>query len=199
MSVNDILEDDTEYTMISDMSIKPSECIECECPDLIKKTYTLTDRQDLGTPKRKRIQRHEKVYFLCKNCGKLFSIQNPKISTDTRYTEDVKEYVFTRVLEMGDSMHRVSSDLKVLHNVDLAVQTISEWVSKKRKGSNITNEKLDEQDISSHVDVITLDGTFKAVNPKKKDPAKKKGAPSFLHLTRLKNGQLAAFWEPGNE
>ena len=31
------------------------------------------------------------------------------------------------------------------------------------------------------------------------DPDKKNGGPSCLHITRLKSGQLVAYWESGSE
>ena len=200
MNAKEILANQPDYTVVSDMELKPTECGSCGWREIIRRTYKFFDRQDLGTPKRKRIQRHEWVLFECKKCGAQFTIFNPNISTDTKYTDDVKEYVFKRVLEKGDSMHRVSSDLKDLHNVDLAVQTISEWVMKKKAG-DMANQpaELQAEPTFGPAEAISLDGTFKAVNPKKNAPGRKKSGPSCLHLTRLKNGQLVAYWESGNE
>jgi hypothetical protein len=101
-------------------------------------------------------------------------------------------------------MHRVSSDLKELHNVDLAVQTISQWVMKKKDGDE-NDQDVDPSAESTplsklgNIESISLDGTFKAVNPKKNDPGKKNAGPSCLHITRLKSGQLVAYWPSGNE
>ncbi len=200
MNARETLACEPEYQLVSDMELKPSECIACGHREIIRRTYKFIDRQDLGTPKIKRIQRHERVLFECKKCGTQFAIANPNISSDSRYTDDVKEYVFKRVLDMGDSMHRVSSDLKVLHNVDLAVQTISDWITKRKETdtSNLPEAKAPSAR-NPDIDVMTLDGTFKAVNPKKNDRGKKNGEPSCLHITRLKNGQLVAYWELGSE
>lgn len=200
MNAKEILANQPEYVVVSDMELKPTECVSCGGREIIRRTYKFIDRQDLGTPRRKRIQRHEWVLFECKKCGMQFTIFNPYISVDTKYTDDVKEYVFKRVLEKGDSMHRVSSDLKDLHNVDLAVQTISEWVMKKKEGGMTSKEvERKPEPAPEQVEAISLDGTFRAVNPKKNDPGKKKSGPSCLHLTRLKNGQLAAYWESESE
>ncbi len=200
MNVKEILAKEPEYFVVSDMERKPAYCPSCGWREIIRRTYKFIDRQDLGSPKRKRIQRHEWVLFECKKCGKQITIFNPNISVDTRYTDDVKEYVFKRVLEKGDSMHRVSSDLKDLHNVDLAVQTISEWIMKKKEGG-MTSQPVEQQPepAPEPAEAISLDGTFKAVNPKKNDPDKEKSGPSCLHLTRLKNGQLVAYWESESE
>ncbi len=204
MNAKEILANQPEYAIVSDLELKPTECVSCGWREIIRRTHKFFDRQDLGTPKRKRIQRHEWILFECKKCGTQFTIFNPNISIDTRYTDDVKEYVFKRVLEKGDSMHRVSSDLKDLHNVDLAVQTISEWIMKKKEGGKRSppiDQRLESGPIPTpeRVEAISLDGTFRAVNPKKNDPGKKKGGPSCLHITRLKSGQLVAYWESGSE
>nr|MDO8085876.1 hypothetical protein [Candidatus Sigynarchaeum springense] len=63
-----------EYSTVSDKDSKPSVCTKCGCEDLICRTHQLVDRQDLGTPTIKRIQRHEWVYWECKKCGNQFSV-----------------------------------------------------------------------------------------------------------------------------
>nr|MDO8088774.1 hypothetical protein [Candidatus Sigynarchaeum springense]MDO8117707.1 hypothetical protein [Candidatus Sigynarchaeota archaeon] len=188
-----------EYTSVSDKDFKPINCIACGHDTLARCNHKIIDRQDLGTPTVRRIQRHEKILWKCKSCGKRFSIINPRIDFDSSFTSDVKIYVFKRVLENGDSTTRVAADLKTLHNVDVEVSTLLDWIQKKK-----------EQDMSAKPDnnasilrtkeatVVCLDGTFKAVTPKKNAPGSEQDEPSCLHLTRLKDGRLAAFWESGS-
>ena len=91
-----------EYNIVSDKDSKPKACGKCGCMELICRTHQFIDRQDLGTPTIKRIQRHEWVYWECKNCKDTFSIRNPAVDYDYSFTNDVKLYVFKRVLEKGD-------------------------------------------------------------------------------------------------
>jgi hypothetical protein len=189
-----------EYSTISDKDSKPSTCSGCGCEDLICRTHQFVDRQDLGTPSIKRIQRHEWVYWECKKCGNMFSVQNPAVEFDCSFTRDVKQYVFKRVLNKGDSATRVAGDLKDLHNVNVDVTTVLEWIQKKKeRDMKAPPEGKDHQSKSRGAKVICLDGTFKAVTPKKNDPANAKDEPSCLHLIRLKDGRLAATWQSGNE
>ena len=188
-----------EYSTVSDKDSKPSVCTKCGCEDLICRTHQLVDRQDLGTPTIKRIQQHEWVYWECKKCGNQFSVQNPAVEFDCSFTRDVKQYVFKRVLNKGDSATRVAGDLKDLHHVNVDVTTVLEWIQKKKEQDmKSPPESKESQSKSRGAKVICLDGTFKAVTPKKNDPVKERDEPSFLHLTRLKDGRLAATWQSGS-
>jgi hypothetical protein len=185
-----------EYSTISDKDSKPSACTKCEGDDLICRTHQFVDRQDLGTPSIKRIQRHEWVFWECKKCGNRFSVKNPAVEFDCSFTHDVKEYVFKRVLNKGDSATRVAGDLKDLHNVSVDVTTVLEWIQKrKEQDMKSPTEGKESQFKSRGAKVICLDGTFKAVSPKKNDLANAKDELSCLHLTRLKNGRLVATWQ----
>jgi len=188
-----------EYSTISDKDFKPSACNKCGSENLICRTHQFIDRQDLGTPSIKRIQRHEWVYWECKECGNQFSVPNPAIEYDCSFTRDVKQYVFKRVLNKGDSATRVTGDLKDLHNINVDVTTVLEWIQKKKE-QDLKSPPDDKESQSKPrgAKVICLDGTFKAVTPKKNDPANEKDEPSCLHLTRLKDGRLAATWQSGS-
>jgi len=189
-----------EYSNISDKESKPSACGKCGCEDLLCRTHQFVDRQDLGTISIKRIQRHEWVYWECKNCKEKFSIRNPAVEYDSSFTNDVKQYVFRRVLEKGDSSTRVAADLKDLHNVDVDVTTILDWIQKKKdQDTKAALEGKASPRKPKIVKVMCLDGTFKAVTPKKNDQANGKDEPFCLHLTRLKDGRLAATWQSGSE
>ena len=136
---------DIEYKIVSDMDIRPETCIGCKTTVLIRRSYKFIDHQDLGSPSIKRILRHEMVLWECKNCGKQFTIKNPNLLFDTNYTSDVKKYVLNRVLEMGDSMKRVVTDLAVLHNVAIDVSTIHRWIDAKAAREATDNRIAEEQ------------------------------------------------------
>jgi hypothetical protein len=189
-----------EYNIVSDKDSKPKVCGKCGCVDLICLTHQFIDRQDLGAPTIKRIQRHEWVYWECKKCKNAFSIRNPAVEYDCSFTNNVKLYVFKRVLEKGDSSTRVAADLKELHNVDVDVTTILDWIqNKKGQDAKATSTTGGSPDTTKGAKIICLDGTFTAVTPKKNDPANEKDEPFCLQLTRLKDGRLAAFWQSESE
>jgi len=113
--------------------------------------------------------RHEQVLWQCKYCGNLFTIRNPNLPFDTNYTDDVKNYVLKRVLDLGDTMRRVVSDLAVLHNVKINVSTIHNWIDVK--ASREANEKYinGEIPVIEHSGALSLDATFKVVRRKKSE------------------------------
>ena len=167
MSIGDETAVSIEYTTISDKGSKPRVCGKCGCSTLICRTHQFVDRQDLGTPTIKRIQRHEWVYWECKNCKDTFSIRNPAVDYDSSFTSDVKRYVLKRFLEKGDSTTRVAVDLKDLHNVEVDVTTILDWIQKKREQDTKACLAGTSTEKARSSRVICLDGTFKAVTPKK--------------------------------
>lgn len=191
---------ETEYKQVSDESIRPDACITCGSEDIRRRSHQFHDMQDLGSPLVKRVLRHEKILWECNACEAQFMLVNPNVPRDTEYTDDVKAYVFKRVLDNGDAANRVAADLGKLHHVTITRQAITLWVKKER-------EKAEEMlaggaPVSTHAaPVLSLDGTFKAVRSKKN--AATRGSepvpPSCLHLTRLKDGRLAAFWLLGSE
>ncbi len=188
----------TEYHRVSDEDVRPKECVACGGDEIIRRGHQFHDMQDLGTPSTKRILRHEKITWECKHCKMQFMLVRPDVPSDTGYTDDVKAYVFKRVLGKGDAMNRVADDLRELHNVKVTPQAICEWVKAERERSE---EKPGDVATEKQVaPILSLDGTFKAARTKKK--AAVRGAasgPFCLHLTRLKDGRLAAYWLPGNE
>jgi hypothetical protein len=158
-----------EYKFVSDMEIRPGACIDCMFTVLIRRSYKFIDLQDLGSPSIKRILRHEVVLWECKNCGRQFTIKNQKLPLDTNYTKDVKNYVLKRVLEMGDSMKRVVSDLATLHNVTIDVSTIHKWVNIKAAREAEAEYIAGDQLIIEHSGALSLDATFKVVRRKKSE------------------------------
>ncbi len=187
-----------EYQRVSDTDIRPKECAACGGEEIIRRGHQFHDMQDLGTPTTKRILRHEKITWECKRCKMQFMLVRPDVPSDTSYTDDVKTYVFKRVLGKGDAMNRVAADLRELHNVEVTPQAICEWVKAERERSQETAGE--EPAETQAAPVLSLDGTFKAARTKKNAAGPRTGSgPSCLHLTRLKDGRLAAYWLPGNE
>ena len=189
----------------SDKDKRPRNCIACAGDHIIIRGHQYHDMEDIGTPTIKRILRHEKITWECKDCGTKFMLINPDVPYDTEYTDDVKTYALKRVLDRGDAANRVAADLRELHNVEVTPQAIGEWV--KRERDKILSEPAEGGEDSEEVGepriepapVLTLDGTFKAATTKKNAGAPgTAGGPSWLHLTRLKDGRLAAFWLPGS-
>lgn len=195
-----------EYKVVSDRDKRPRNCIACESDHLIIRGHQYHDMEDIGTPTFKRVLRHEKITWECKACGTKFMLVNPDVPHDTEYTDDVKAYALKRVLGKGDAANRVAADLHDLHNVGVTPQAIGEWVKREREktlpgpaGSAGNGGTPGEPAKGDPAPVLTLDGTFKAATTKKNAGAPgTSGAPSWLHLTRLKDGRLAAFWLPGS-
>ena len=158
-----------ECKLISDMDIRPQECPACGFNILIRRSYKFIDLQDIGTISIKRILRHEMVLWECKKCGNQFTIRNTKVPFDTNYTNDVKQYVLKRVLEMGDSMRRVVSDLAILHNVTIDVSTIHKWIDAKASREADVKNGTEELVIIEHSGALSLDSTFKVVRRKKSE------------------------------
>jgi hypothetical protein len=185
----------TEYKVVSDKDIRPRECVACGGDKIIRRGHQYHDMQDLGTPTIKRILRHEKITWECKQCHALFMLVHPDVPSDTEYTDDVRTYVFKRVLDKGDAANRVTTDLHDLHNVEVTPRAISDWVKRERE----KNERAPVEDtrpVSRRPPaVLTMDGTFKAAATKKNGGGPgTSGEPSWLHLTRSKDGRLVAFW-----
>lgn len=185
-------EDKTLIKEVSERELKPDECIFCSCDEISIATHKIHDLQDLGTPTRKHVLRHEQVWWSCKKCGKIFRVLNPSMPTNASFSDDVKTYVFHRVLKENDSMRRVARDLLKLHNVNIDESTIGKWVRGKSnedfKPHNMDNLLAEKLDVKG----LTLDGTFKAVSLKKNEKMIPGNVLSWLHLTRLKNGKLVA-------
>ncbi len=116
----------TSYKVVSDAEIRPTKCVACGAARIIRRGHQFHDMQDLGTPTIKRVFRHEKITWECKECHVQFMLVHPDVPADTTYTDDVKTYVFKRVLDRGDAANRVAADLRDLHNVEVTPQAIGE-------------------------------------------------------------------------
>jgi len=151
----------------SDADFFPEKCSSCGSEKITRKTYKIRTIQDLGTPTICRRVRYEKITFLCKNCNKTFTIKHPLIPPRTSYMPGVIKYATSRILKEGDSIRRVTKDLNLLHNVEVCVSNVKQWVDKagKRNELNTSFSAVDPpEDFSGF---ISVDGTFKAATTKK--------------------------------
>lgn len=155
-----------EYT---DKDFFPENCPFCGGEDIHRHTYKIRMIQDLGTPMICRRIRYERVYFGCKKCKKIFSIEHPLIPIGSRYMPGVIQYAVSRVLERGDSIRRVTRDLNELHHVKVSIVTVEKWINKKGKRGELYIDFSGEKPPKDFSGFITLDGTFKSVKTKKND------------------------------
>lgn len=182
----------TEFAVVSERDLKPDQCVHCGSDKISIATHVFHDIQDLGSPRIKRVKRHEQVRWRCGGCGEEFRVFEPSIPRRATYTDEIILYAITRILKKGDSARRVASDLKELHNVVVDHSTISKWVKQCQEKAVKDGIVLLDSDEKIEVDVLKCDGTFKAVSTKKNDRGLSKRGLSSLHVTRLKNGKLVA-------
>ena len=82
----------------TDADYFPEECPFCGGQDIRRHTYKMREVQDLGSPMICRRIYYERVYFICKRCKKIFSIEPPLIPVGFRYIPSVIEYALSRIL-----------------------------------------------------------------------------------------------------
>ena len=153
----------------SDADFPPTKCPFCSHKEIRRHTYSMREIQELGTPRICRRIRYERVYFKCKNCERVFTIEHPLIPIGTNYMPGVVEYAVSRVLERGDSIRRVTKDLNELHQVKVSVGTVEKWINKAGQKNKIATDFSNERPPEDFSGFISLDGTFKSVKTKKND------------------------------
>jgi transposase len=153
----------------SDADFYPEKCPSCGGKEINRKTYKMRTIQDLGTPLICRRIRYEKVTFICAKCEKTFTIRHPLIPPRTSYMPGVIKYATLRILKEGDSIHRVTKDLNILHNVEVSVSEVKLWVDKEGRRGELKADFSDEDPPENFSGFISIDGTFKAATTKKND------------------------------
>ncbi len=153
----------------SDADFFPEKCPNCRVSNLKRLTYKFREIQDLGTPLICRRIHYERVYFQCKNCEKIFTIEHPLIPINARYMPGVIKYAVVRVLEKKDSIRRVTQDLNELHLVKVSETTVQRWVNEHGKKKKVPTDLSDEDPPDNFSGFLSLDGTFKSVKVKKND------------------------------
>ena len=120
----------------SDADFFPGKCPKCKLSKLKRLTYKFREIQDLGTPLICRRTHYERVYFQCKECEEIFTIEHPLIPIGARYMSGVIKYAVVRVLKKGDSIRRVTQDLNELHMVKVSETTVQRWINDHGKKEN---------------------------------------------------------------
>ena len=151
----------------SDADFFPDKCPNCKLSKIKRLSYRIRELQDLGTPLICRRVHYERVFFECKNCGEIFTIEHPFIPVGARYMPGVIKYAVARVLKKGDSIRRVTQDLNELHLVKISESTVQRWINEHGKKRDLPID-LSEEDPPPHFSgFLSVDGTFKSVKVKK--------------------------------
>ncbi len=153
----------------SDADFFPEKCPFCNLSNIKRLTYHLREIPDLGTPLICRRIYYERVYFKCKECGEVFTIEHPLIPINARYMPGVIKYAVVRILEKGDSIRRVTQDLNELHLVKISETTVQRWINEHGKKETLPTDLSDEDPPEKFSGFLSLDGTFKSVKVKKND------------------------------
>lgn len=153
----------------SDADFFPEKCPFCKLNNIKRFTYHLREIPDLGTPLICRRIYYERVYFKCKECGEIFTIEHPLIPINTRYMPGVIKYAVVRILEKGDSIRRVTQDLNELHLVKISETTVQRWINEHGKKETLPTDLSNEVPPKKFSGFLSLDGTFKSVKVKKND------------------------------
>lgn len=153
----------------SDADFFPKKCPHCKKRNLKRVTYKFREIQDLGTPRICRRVHYERVYFQCKECEELFTIEHPLIPVGARYMPGVIQYAVTRVLKKGDSIRRVTQDLNELHLVKVSETTVQRWINEHGEKDKMPSDFSEEDPPDNFSGFLSVDGTFKAVKAKKND------------------------------
>jgi transposase-like protein len=182
-----------ELREISDADNPPENCPQCLSHKFTRFSYYFRDIQDLGTPDVKKMVRYETVTWKCPDCDGSFIVKHPEVLDRKNYMPGVVKYVRQRVLKKGDSARRVLADLNELHNVDVTITTINNWINLNKKKEVPTDFK-DYHPISSYSGAVSYDGTFRAVKSKKNEIQDQGNERLWLQLTHLQDGRLVAYW-----
>ena len=66
---------------------------------------------------------------------KAFGIVHPIVHWGRSYMPSIIKYVLYRVLKKGDSIRRVTSDLKVIHHVEVSIGRLRSGLMKQESGA----------------------------------------------------------------
>ena len=156
---------------------------------------------DLGTPIEQRIARVTMATIECNACGCTFTPVPREYPLKYEYSLAVITYALARYYHENASANSIQKSLKLLHNVDVPVDTIYKWI--KRLSDDYAKTMLVKEDTpassiagatvtegtkqESDVKTIAIDGTFVTTGV---DVVGKKKPVVLLSLTRRKNGTL---------
>ena len=168
-----------------------NKCPFCDSHNMIIRSSRIRVIPDLGSTLEKIILKIKTPRLKCKDCGKEFVIHHPLYPPKYEYSQAIIEYALTRYHYKNTSGNIISSDLKLLHQVDASEETIYSWL--KEHSPAFLKIKLDKnphQDLS-HVKSITIDGSYVSTG---KDIIGKKKHVDSLSVTKLENGDYLLMW-----
>ena len=176
-------------------------CLQCKSTDTkIRSSYT-HEVSDLGTPFEQRIADVVMATIECNSCGCTFTPVSREYPLKYEYSLAVITWAMSRYYHENASANVIQQGLKMLHNVEVPVDTIYTWIKRLSMDYAKTMESPpDMADKSSSpasdttspenqwdVKTIAVDGTFVTTGV---DVVGKKKPVVFLSLTRRANGTL---------
>jgi len=177
------------------------QCLQCKSMDTkIRSSYT-REVTDLGTPIEQRIARVTMATIECNACGCTFTPVPREYPLKYEYSLAVITWAMARYYHENASANTIQKGLKMLHNVDVPVDTIYTWIKRLSddyaktmlpKGdtpltSNTEPPAKQEPRQEDTVKTIAVDGTFVTTGV---DVIGKKKPVVLLSLTRRPDGTL---------
>jgi len=176
-------------------------CLQCNSTDVkIRSSYT-REVTDLGTPIEQRIARVTMATIECNACGCTFTPVPREYPLKYEYSLAVIMWAMARYYHENASANTIQKGLKMLHNVDVPVDTIYTWI--KRLSNDYAKTMLPKEDApltsktepptkqepkqEGSVKTIAVDGTFVTTGV---DVIGKKKPVVLLSLTRRPDGTL---------
>lgn len=177
------------------------QCLQCKSMDTkIRSSYT-REVTDLGTPIEQRIARVTMATIECNACGCTFTPVPREYPLKYEYSLAVITWAMARYYHENASANTIQKGLKMLHNVDVPVDTIYTWI--KRLSDEYAKTMLPEKNAplasnteppakqeprqEDNVKTIAVDGTFVTTGV---DVIGKKKPVVLLSLTRRPDGTL---------
>ncbi len=177
------------------------QCLQCKSMDTkIRSSYT-REVADLGTPIEQRIARVTMATIECNACGCTFTPVPREYPLKYEYSLAVIMWAMARYYHENASANTIQKGLKMLHNVDVPVDTIYTWI--KRLSDDYAKTMLPKEDApltsnteppakqepkqEDNVKTIAVDGTFVTTGV---DVIGKKKPVVLLSLTRRPDGTL---------
>jgi transposase-like protein len=181
-------------------------CLQCTSTDTKIRSSYKRDVVDLGTPIEQRIAQVTMATIECNACGCTFTPVPREYPLKYEYSLAVITYALARYYHENASANSIQKSLKLLHNVDVPVDTIYTWI--KRLSNDYAKTMLVKEDTlasgntgaavtegtkqESDVKTIAIDGTFVTTGV---DVVGKKKPVVLLSLTRRKDGTLLPKWK----
>lgn len=175
----------TSYTDIPVEEYFDGVCPKCKSKDLTIRSSYKRVIPDLGCPREKRFIRIKINYFVCKECGTIFSPKHPEYPPKVEYTPNIILYALERYYKDNVSVPHIVNVLKNSHQVDVPEDTIYTWIKLHSEAYLNSTERDESLEDAELIKAVTIDGTFTSTG---KDVIGKKKPVVLLSVTREKNG-----------